>query len=140
MSDSDPSRVWRCGHPRTRENTKLVRNGTGAACLTCFRAKNAAYMRRKRAKRPLCPPCEYCGAQMVQTHFDTFECGEACVFAVGERPEWEWTAAFLAGSIAERQSRDSDGSGEAGQTHSEAEGLDPKGDSAGLSESEGIAQ
>lgn len=42
---------FRCGHPRTAENTKRVRNGTGTACLICFRLANRNYMRRVRAER-----------------------------------------------------------------------------------------
>jgi len=40
---------WKCGHPRTPENTKVVRAGTGTACKECFKAHNRAYLKKKRA-------------------------------------------------------------------------------------------
>ena len=50
--------TWRCGHERTPENTKIVRAGTGTACLECFRKINREYsreyMRRKRAALKEC--------------------------------------------------------------------------------------
>jgi hypothetical protein len=48
LSGSIPS-AWKCGHPRTIENTKIVRAGTGTACKECFREHNRKYLRRKRA-------------------------------------------------------------------------------------------
>lgn len=42
--------AWRCGHPRTPENTKTVRAGTGTACKICFREMNRKWMARKRAE------------------------------------------------------------------------------------------
>lgn len=39
------------------------------------------------ASKPACPPCEDCGAEMVQTAHDTWECGESCPWSRGEMYE-----------------------------------------------------
>jgi hypothetical protein len=39
---------FKCGHEREQGNIKLVRNGTGEACLTCFRNLDKLYRRAKR--------------------------------------------------------------------------------------------
>lgn len=48
-SRSGVPNAWRCGCPRTPENTKRVRNGTAVACRACFNAHNRTYLREKRA-------------------------------------------------------------------------------------------
>jgi hypothetical protein len=40
--------TWKCGHPKIEANTKIIRNGTGTACLKCFQAHNRAYNEQQR--------------------------------------------------------------------------------------------
>ena len=41
--------TWRCGHPRTPENTKTV-GLVRSACRTCFREMDRNYRRARRAR------------------------------------------------------------------------------------------
>jgi hypothetical protein len=46
MSGQD---MWaKCGHPRTAENTKVVRKGAGTTCRACFREMDKQYRRAAR--------------------------------------------------------------------------------------------
>lgn len=79
-------------------------------------------------------PCEFCGAGLVKTSYETWECGDACPVSTGEMAEQEWDAAAKnrwKSTLAEWLRKcDSDRSGEGGETaktgSTEGESAGPK--------------
>ncbi len=53
------SSTWRCGHPRTPENTKAASPSTKARCLTCHAARTKRWRLANTTGKPRGRPIEF---------------------------------------------------------------------------------